>query len=139
MPVIDVLLLTPPPPEKIGTSAGMLFACWAIVIVLVAMALVFLRSGKKEYALAVLPLAITPFVHIFSAVLANALDVVFPLSPVDLRVVIDLTAALIACLLIGVSSRNIKGRRNRNLFSVVCSGFIIILTIVLVVNTLASR
>ncbi len=137
MPAIDVLRLTPP--EKIGTSIGMLFACWAIVIVLVAMALVFLRAGKKEYALAVLPLAITPFVHIFSAVLANALDTVCSLTPVELRVVIDLTGALIACLLIGVSSRYIQGRRSRNLFSVVCSGFIIILTIVLVVNTFVTR
>lgn len=137
MPAIDVLRLTPP--EKIGTSIGMLFACWAIVIVLVAMALVFLRAGKKEYALAVLPLAITPFVHIFSAVLANALDTVCSLTPVELRVVIDLTGALIACLLIGVSSRYIQGRRSRNLFSVVCSAFIIILTIVLVVNTFVTR
>lgn len=137
MPAIDVLRLTPP--EKIGTSVGMLFACWAIVIVLVAMALVFLRAGKKEYALAVLPLAITPFVHIFSAVLANALDTVCSLTPVELRVVIDLTGALIACLLIGVSSRYIQGRRSRNLFSVVCSAFIIILTIVLVVNTFVTR
>ena len=50
---------------------GCFFACWAIVIVLSLMVLVFLRARKKEYAVAILPLLIAPFVHIFSGLLAK--------------------------------------------------------------------
>ena len=41
----------------------MLFACWAIVIVLVAMFLVFMRAHKKEYAVAIVPLIVLPFIR----------------------------------------------------------------------------
>ena len=49
----------PPVPN---TTFGMLFACWAIVIVLLAMVVVFMRAKKKDYALAVLPLTL-PELH----------------------------------------------------------------------------
>ena len=46
--------------QETGGSSGMLFACWAIVIVLVAMFLVFMRAHKKEYAVAIVPLIVLP-------------------------------------------------------------------------------
>lgn len=81
---------TAPPPS---TSAGMLFACWSIVIVLAAMFFVFMRAHKREYAVAVLPLVITPLMHICSGVLARWLDGILPLTWVELRVALDLIAA----------------------------------------------
>lgn len=125
---------TPPP----STSVGMLFACWSIVIVLAAMFFVFMRARKKEYAVAVLPLVITPLMHICSGVLARWLDGILPLTWVELRIALDLIAALISCLLIGFSSRSIPVRRSRNVFLVFCSGFIIILTLALIINVLSN-
>ena len=61
----------PPVPN---TTFGMLFACWAIVIVLLAMVVVFMRAKKKDYALAVLPLTLVPFAHIISGVISRFLD-----------------------------------------------------------------
>ena len=60
--------------RETGGSSGMLFACWAIVIVLVAMFLVFMRAHKKEYAVAIVPLIVLPFIHILSNPLAHLLD-----------------------------------------------------------------
>lgn len=125
---------TPPP----STSVGMLFACWSIVIVLAAMFFVFMRAHKKEYAVAVLPLVITPLMHICSGVIARWLDGILPLTWVELRVALDLIAALISCLLIGFSSRSIAVRRSRNVFLIFCSGFIIILTLALIINVLSA-
>ena len=125
---------TPPP----STSVGMLFACWSIVIVLAAMFFVFMRAHKKEYAVAVLPLVITPLMHICSGVIARWLDGILPLTWVELRVALDLIAALISCLLIGFSSRSIAVRRSRNVFLSFCSGFIIILTLALIINVLSA-
>lgn len=120
------------------TSASMLFACWAIVIVLLAMVIIFLRARKKEYALAILPLLIAPAVHIFSGVAAKWLDAAVPLSAGQLRIIIDLTAGLISCLLLGLASRGIADRRTRNGFFWCCAGFVVILTLVLVTNTLTA-
>lgn len=72
----------------------MLFACWAIVIVLLAMVVVFMRAKKKDYALAVLPLTLVPFAHIISGVISRFLDSLIFLSFTQIRVLIDLTAAL---------------------------------------------
>lgn len=136
---IPFLRLTGPAAEtarEIPPSAGMLFACWAIVIVLAAMFVVFMRAKKKEYAVAILPLGLEPFVHIFSRLFANWLDPFLPLTAPEIRVAVDLTAALIACLIAGWTSRLIRGKRTRTAFLLSCSGFIIILTLVLVVHTL---
>ena len=116
----------------------MLFACWAIVVVLLAMAVIFLRARKKEFAVAILPLLITPAIHIVSGVVAKWLSGVVALSAGQLRVIIDLTAGLISCLLLGLVSRGIEERRTRNGFFWCCAGFVVILTLVLVTNTLTA-
>ena len=135
-PLLSIPSDVPPAVPKVSNSAGMLFACWAIVIVMALMSFVFLRAGKKEYALANLPLAMVPFVHIFSRLLADWADPFIPLTAPEIRVAIDLTVALISCLLIGITSRAIPERRTRNGFSLACTGFTVILTLVLVVNIL---
>mgnify|MGYP002582085850 CR=1 FL=1 len=71
--------------RETGGSSGMLFACWAIVIVLVAMFLVFMRAHKKEYAVAIVPLIVLPFIHILSNPLAHLLDPLLPLTLPELR------------------------------------------------------
>lgn len=123
---------------ELNTPAGMLFACWAIVIVLLAMVVVFMRAKKKEYALAVLPLTLVPFVHIFSGVCARFLDSFIFLNFTEIRILIDLTAALFSCLLLGFSSRGIAEKRNRRLFTIFCAGFTILLTWVLIYNILSA-
>lgn len=125
----------PPVPN---TTFGMLFACWAIVIVLLAMVVVFKRAKKKDYALAVLPLTLVPFAHIISGVISRFLDSLIFLSFTQIRVLIDLTAALFSCLLLGFSSRGIPEKRNRRLFTIFCAGFTILLIWVLVYNTLSA-
>lgn len=125
-------------PPQVSTSIGMLFACWSIVIVLGAMFFVFMRAGKKEYAVAILPLLIVPLMHIVSGPVARWFSHFLPLTSVEIRVALDLTAGLISCLLIGVSSRRITASRSRTVFSFFCSGFIIILALVLVINVLMA-
>lgn len=130
--------VTVPPEAPPPSSQAMLFACWAIVIVLVCMMIIFMRARKKEYALAVLPLAMVPFIHIFSGLLARLFSSFLPLGIPELRVSIDLGVALVSCLLLGFTSRAVSEKRNRRLLLVFCSAFIIILTWVLVFDTLSK-
>lgn len=125
--------------QTVESKAGMLFACWAIVIVLLAVAFVFLRSGRKNYAVAILPLLVTPFVHIFSGIIARILVHTIPLTSANIRMIIDITAGLVSCLLLGLASRNIEDRRTRLAFFWCCAGFVIILTWVLVINTMVTQ
>lgn len=120
-----------------GRSGGMLFASWAIILVLLAMSFVFLRSGKKEYAAGILPLIITPFVNIFSGFLARPLYLLVPLSVTELRAIITLTAGLISCLLLGLAARHIEGLRTRHIYFWFCAAFVVILTLVLVINEMS--
>ena len=126
------------PAATVSTTTGMLFACWAIVIVLISVFIVFMRKGKREYAVAVLPLVLVPLMHIFSGVLANALAIPLQLTASEIRVIFDITAGLVGCVLIGLFALNIKGKRTRIAFMISCSGFIIILTWVLIMNTLMA-
>lgn len=124
---------TPP-----SSSQATLFACWAIVIVLICMMVIFMRARKKEYALAVLPLAMVPFIHIFSGILARFFSGFLPFSIAELRVFIDLGVALVSCLLLGFTTRAVPEKMNRRLLMVFCSAFIIILTWVLIFDTLSK-
>lgn len=56
----------------------------------------------------------------------------------EIRILIDLTAALFSCLLLGFSSRGIAEKRNRRLFTIFCAGFTILLTWVLIYNILSA-
>lgn len=119
-------------------TGSMVFSCWAIVLVLAAMSFVFLRQGKKEYSAAILPLLLTPFSNIIGSIPARFLSRFVPLSPIELRVIIVITAGLFSCLLLGIGSRKIKGHRTRQIFFWCCAAFVIILTLVLVINTMIS-
>ena len=127
-----------PPEGTVPSNQATLFACWAIVIVLLCMMIIFMRARKKEYALAVLPLAMVPFVHIFSGLLGRLFSSFLPFTAAELRVCIDLAAALVSCLLLGVTSRAVPEKRNRRLLMVFCSVFIILLTWVLIFDTLSQ-
>ena len=123
-------------PPELTAHHGMLLACWAIVIVICAMAMVFLRARKKEYALAVLPLMLVPLFHILSGILANQLGRFIALTREELRALVDINMALLSCLLLGLASRGIGDKRNRNAFLLCCGGFTIILCWVLVFDIL---
>ena len=122
------------------TSKKLLIACWATVIVLIAMALVFWRSKKSNYAVAVLPLVLPPLGHLISGILARGLDLTLPFaSSFQIRIVIDLIAAIAACVLVGVTSQLVyETRKGRTLFALSCSLFIVVFSAILILSTLSQ-
>ena len=122
------------------TNSKMLIACWATVIILGAMSLVFWRGKKTSYALGVLPLAIPPLVHVFSGLLARGLDFTIPFAtPFHTRIVIDLIAAATACILIVVASQFLYDtKKGRTIFVICCSLFIVAFCAVLITTTMSQ-
>lgn len=113
---------------------GFIFACWAIVVILVLMMVIFMRSDRKQYAIAIIPLIILPLVHIFSRIISLPIATITPLNRDEIRIIVNVVAGLVSCLLLGVSTRGVEGKTSRRAMFVVCSAFILILTIALVAN-----
>lgn len=122
-----------------ATMSGMMFACWSIVIVLIAMLIVFMRAEKVNYAVATSPLLIQPLIYVVSGRLATWMALVVPLGAVDIRVILNVLAALAACLLLGFTARRITEKRPRRVFFGCCTGFILLLTLALVINLLSTQ
>lgn len=124
----------------VTTDSRLVFACWATAIILGVMSLVFWRSKKNGYALAVLPMAIPPLVHMFSGILARGLELTLPFaSPFQTRIVIDLIAAIVSCVLIGIISQFIyETKKGKTIFVICCSIFIVIFSGILITTTMSQ-
>lgn len=120
--------------EKQGVS--MLVECISIVMIILLMAVVFLRAHRKDYAVTTLPLLILPLLHIFSLWAAKPISRIFPLEPAGVMVAIDATALIISCTALGFFSHRITAKKPRMVYLLFCGIFVTILTWVLISNTL---
>ncbi len=121
----------------VQSNLKLLFAAWAVVILIGLMAIVFLRSKKRAYALAVLPLGLPSAMYIVSGMLARWIDPLLPFAnSYQIRMILDLAAALVACLLIGLLSGGIsEGKRSRTLFAVCGTAFVVVLSGMFIMNS----
>lgn len=114
----------------------MYIECWVIIAILLMVAYMFMRTGRKGPALATLPLAIVPFVHILSGyparLLSNALNLPYPYLKMSFAVL----AVVISCTIFGAISRKIPAKAVRRVYLGMCIGFSLILTLVLIYNTI---
>ena len=114
----------------------MLVECISIVMIILLMAVVFLRAHLKDYAITTLPLLILPLLHVFSLWAAKPIAGVFPLEPAGVTVAIDATALIISCTALGFFSHRIAAKKPRMVYLLFCGAFVTILTWVLISNTL---
>ena len=91
----------------------MLVECISIVMIILLMAVVFLRAHRKDYAITTLPLLILPLLHVFSLWAAKPIAGVFPLEPAGVTVAIDATALIISCTALGFFSHRIAAKKPR--------------------------
>lgn len=116
----------------------MLVECVSIILVILMVAFIFLRARRKDYAITTLPLLVLPLMHILSLVLAEHLSGMFSLNAQEITVAIDATALVISCTVLGFFSSRIPSRKARNAYLVICGVFVVILTWVLIANTLVK-
>ncbi|MCI8497422.1 MAG: hypothetical protein HFE85_04125 [Clostridiales bacterium] len=112
----------------------MVMECWAILIVLAGMFFIFLKSKRGCYSISILPLAIVPAMHLIGRVVSRQLDPLLPVSGDILNIGIDASAVVIACILLGFTSRNIPSKRQQKIFLVCCGAFVILLAWVLIID-----
>lgn len=110
----------------------MAFECSAVILVILVMSFMMLRAGQAGNAIGCLPLVIVPSFHIVSAGLASMLAKLTGLDPLILHITVDIFGLMIACILLGVISLQIKKKRVRVWYLVTSGGFCAVLTCVLV-------
>lgn len=95
----------------VAESAAILAICGIMLVV-------FLRSKYKKSAIAVLPVAVIPAVHLlFSGILAlRHSGAFFGVSTLLIQAFIDLMALCITCALIILLGNRIKVKKLRNLY-----------------------
>ncbi len=116
----------------------MLVECISIILIILLMTFVFLRSGKREYAITTVPLLILPLMHVLSLLVSGPLNGVFSLDAHGITVAMDATALVFSCLFLGLFSHRISSKKARNVCLLICVSFVVVLTWVLIANTIGG-
>lgn len=112
----------------------MVIECWAIIIVLIAVVFIFVRSGKSNYALGILPLVLVPLFHIIGYPAARLVEKLWGVARGQTHTAIDIFALIVACIIVALVSGSIPSKKARSVFIVTCGGFMLILSWILILN-----
>lgn len=114
----------------------MIFECSAIILIILILSVLILRSGSKSgWGVAVLPLLLVPAGHIAGNWLVQPFSRLIPASTPVTWIGFELITLAVTCFLLGLISYKMKSRRAKVAYLVVCGGFSVILTCVLIVRT----
>ena len=109
----------------------MLVESVAIVMVLLAMTIIFLRARRRDYAAATAPLLIVPFLNGIAAVIDEARHFHFP-RDIHAAVVVFGLAAAVAVM--GMLCTKLKSRKAKYAYLLLCGGFTTLLTVIFLYN-----
>lgn len=112
----------------------MILESTAIIMVILVMCFMMLRSGRRGYALVTLPLVIVPATHMSSSRIALLLEKLLPYDYMFLRIGVDVLGLVLSCVIFAVLSAGIRHKRTRLVFLLMCGGFSVILTSVLIAS-----
>ena len=95
------------------------------------------RSGKPGLALAVLPMVLTPAFYLVSNFVANFINRwQEPDIYLVARAAIVVVGSLLACLIMGFFASKLRSKTARKVYFVLCGGFNLILTIIILARIL---
>lgn len=109
----------------------MLVESMAIVMIFAVMAFLFLRAHRKDYAAAVAPLMIVPFVHAVAGILGEF----FPFAAHDhFHAFADVIGLAAAVAIMGMLCTTLKSRKAKYVYLLACGGFSLALTLIFLYN-----
>ena len=113
----------------------MVAECWTVVLIILLVVGVYLHRGKKRLAMAVLPLVLVPLTHIVGAPVSVWVENIFPGDSAFLQIAMDVVALVIANMIFGAFSRGYRGKGSRRAYMVLCAGFTVVFSWVLIFHT----
>lgn len=109
----------------------MLVEAICITLILAIMVFMFLRSGRKDYAIATVPLLIVPIFHTVSNLIYDVFKIAIS---VNVKAAVDVVGLAIAVAIMGFISSKYKTKASRFGYLLVSGGFTVILTIIFIFN-----
>ncbi len=114
----------------------MIVECIAIIGVIGLVIFGFLRGGKSDYALAVVPLLFVPFAHAAGELFAAQIAYLTVLESFHIIILFDIIALAISCGMTAYFSTKIESLKNIKMFYGLLFGYLIVLTCVLIYNVI---
>ncbi|MEG0900198.1 MAG: hypothetical protein RSD67_07340 [Oscillospiraceae bacterium] len=102
--------------------------------IILIMSYIYLRMGKPNLSLSILPLTFVPAVYILSIPIAGVINSAFTVSEPLSRAFMVLVAAVTACCVFGFLSNKIRKKSFKSFYAILCTGFTIIFAWVLILD-----
>ncbi len=103
----------------------------SIIIIFAVMVFLFLRAGKKTYAIATLPLIVVPLFEVISVILS---EIIGRVVSTDIKSLIVIVGLAISVVFIGLLSNTLKAKKSKVVYMALCGGFTTVLTIIFLYN-----
>jgi len=108
----------------------MVIECLAIFGIIFAISIIFLRSKRKDYAATTLPLLILPSANILISIFSGSIAKL-PFGQLTTIMFINIAAALISCVIVGVASLKFSKKHTGITYIVICILFNVLLATIL--------
>ncbi len=112
----------------------MLFECAAIFSLIFVVVIMYVRSHKKDYALATIPLLVLPLVNVLAYLSSGKLSSMLPMDKFTVYAAINIIAVIVSSCLVGIMSGKFKRKPTRIAYIVMSLIFNIILAAILIYN-----
>ncbi|MBP1560851.1 MAG: hypothetical protein J6C96_06380 [Oscillospiraceae bacterium] len=112
----------------------MLIECIVILGLIVVVALMYIRTKKKDYALATVPLTILPLANVLAYTCSGVLSNLFPMDKFTVYAALNIVAVIISSCFVGIMSGKFKKRTIRASYITISLIFNIALAAILVYN-----
>ncbi len=112
----------------------MLVECMVIFGLIFVVMIMYVRTEKKQYALATVPLLILPFANIVAYFISDALALILPWEKFTAYAAVNIVAVIVSSMLIGRFTLKFKRKSTRAAYVVMSLVFNIVLASILVYN-----
>lgn len=106
----------------------------AIFLLIAAVALMYIRAQKKNYALATVPLLILPLANILACAASGKLSDILAMDKFTVYAAINIIAVIISSCLVGVMSYKFPKKSTKTAYAVMSLIFNMTLAAILVYN-----
>jgi len=108
--------------------------CSAIFCLIFVVVIMYIRSGKKDYAFATIPLLVLPAINVLAYLLSGKLSSLLPMDKFTVYAALNIIAVIVSSCLVGIMSVKFKKKSNKMAYIIMSLVFNIILAAILIYN-----
>lgn len=116
----------------------MVFESLAIIGIVLAMSFLFIRTKKRDYCIATLPLLIQPAMQIISIPAINIVSSFSAVRPLVISSCITFIALIAESVLIGLASNLLASRKQKTSYIIICGAFALVLAMIFILNAMKT-